>query len=229
MTAEELQRFVARRLPDPMVPSCVVSCAELPLAADGTVDLGALPDPAAEPADGGHRQGRTPQEESLCELVADVLGVDQVGIDDDLFALGCNSLKATRIIGRMRRTLGLEDSIRVLFQHSRIAELSEHLKPATAKKTRPSLGTSLRRVIDRDTEGPGALARHVRTETKEQVLIMRDQVKKQALEQAQELKDQLTASTRQEWDKDEFQAQLIEDVNDRIRSGIQRSLDRRNR
>jgi amino acid adenylation domain-containing protein len=91
---------------------------------------------AVIPAAGGHRKGRTPQEEALCDLFAEALGVERVGIDDDFFALGCNSLKATRIISRMRRTLGIEASIRMIFQYSTIAELSGQL---TATRTRPSL------------------------------------------------------------------------------------------
>jgi amino acid adenylation domain-containing protein len=95
--------------------------------------------PAAEPEaapTAGFRTGRTPQEQALCDLFADVLGVDRVGINDNFFDLGCNSLKATRIIGRMRRTLGIEASIRTIFQYSTIAELSGQLKAA---KARPGL------------------------------------------------------------------------------------------
>ncbi|TPQ17472.1 non-ribosomal peptide synthetase [Streptomyces sporangiiformans] len=215
--AEELREFVARRLPDHLVPATVVPLDELPLAGDGTVDRHALPAPGAEPVGGGYRKGRTPQEEALCELVADVLGVDRVGIDDDFFTLRCNSLKATRIIGRMRRTLGLEVSIRVLFQHPTVAELSEHLKPATTK-TRPSLGNALRRGIKRDPEGPAALARQIRDDMKEQVPQMRENAK----EQAAQLKEQLTTQAREKWSGDEFQTKVMEDVNERIRDGVQR-------
>jgi len=78
----------------------------------------------------------TPQEEALCDLFAEVLGVERVGIDDNFFALGCNSLKATRIIGRMRRTLSIEASIRTIFQYSTSAQLSGQL---TATRTCPGL------------------------------------------------------------------------------------------
>ena len=80
-----------------------------------------------------YRKGRTAQEEALCELFAEILGVEQVGIDDDFFALGGNSLMATRIIGRMRRTMGVEASIRSIFQYTTIAELSGQLKAAINK------------------------------------------------------------------------------------------------
>ncbi|CAM5548017.1 Linear gramicidin synthase subunit B [Streptomyces alboniger] len=95
-------------------------------AADGRRQRGPRGAPRAggEAGQGG-RAGRTPQEEALCALFAEVLGIERIGIDDyNFFALGVNSLKATRLIGRMRRTLGIEASIRTIFQYSTIAELS---------------------------------------------------------------------------------------------------------
>ncbi|GHC66683.1 non-ribosomal peptide synthetase [Streptomyces flavofungini] len=134
---EELREYVARLLPAHMVPAVIVTLDELPSGA--SADLEALPDPGAAAADGGgYRGGRTSQEEALCELFADVLGLDRVGIDDDFFKLGGNSLLATRLIGRLRRSLGVEVSIRTIFEHPTIARLSGHI-PAEPKKSRPRL------------------------------------------------------------------------------------------
>ncbi|MGW0537947.1 amino acid adenylation domain-containing protein [Streptomyces sp. NPDC003032] len=133
----ELREFLARSLPDHMVPASFVLLEEMPSAADGSVDRQALPAPGAEAA--GPRAGRTPQEEALCALFAEVLGVERVGIDDNFFALGLNSLKATRLIGRMRRTLGIEASIRTIFQYSTIAELSGQVQATGTTKSRPRL------------------------------------------------------------------------------------------
>ncbi|MEV8537230.1 amino acid adenylation domain-containing protein [Streptomyces sp. NPDC051211] len=203
---EQLREFAARQLPDHMVPAAVVTLEELPLTADGTVDRAALPEPGADTAAaGGHRKGRTPQEEALCEVFAEVLGVERVGIDDNVFSLGCNSLKATRIIGRMRRTLGVEVSIRLLFQHPTIAELSGHLTPAKAK-ARPALGKSLKQAV-----------RDIRNDTKAQVTGMNAQAK----EQAEQLKEQLTESYREQYTGEEFQARIQEDIDNRIQSGLQ--------
>ncbi|MER6916882.1 amino acid adenylation domain-containing protein [Streptomyces sp. NPDC000594] len=142
--AEELRDFTAARLPDHMVPAAFVSLGALPLAPDGTVDRDALPEPGTgdggpEGTGDGHRPGRTPQEEALCALFAEILGVEQVGIDDDFFALGGNSLKATRLIGRMRRNLGIDTSIRTLFEYSTIAELSGQVQATGTTKSRPRL------------------------------------------------------------------------------------------
>lgn len=167
------------------------------------------------PAAGGRRGARTPQEESVCALVAEVLGVDGISIDDNFFGLRCNSLKATRIVGRMRRTLGIDISIRLLFEHPTVAGLAEHFKPVTAKP-RPGLGSSLRRMTQPDPEGPAAVARRIRDETKEQVSLMRENAK----DQAKELKDQITTTARDKWDGDAFQAGLAADIEDRIRTGM---------
>ncbi|MPY58392.1 non-ribosomal peptide synthetase, partial [Streptomyces spongiae] len=138
--ADVLREFIARRLPDYMVPTAFVPLTELPLAADGTVDSGALTPPEPDTADDGYRPGRTPQEEAMCALFAEVLKADRVGIDDNFFALGGNSLTATRLIGQMRRRLGIETSIRTLFQYPSIAELSGRVTTAKAGSTnRPRL------------------------------------------------------------------------------------------
>jgi len=76
------------------------------------------------------------REQALCGLFAEVLGVETVRADDNLFRLGCNSLTATRIIGRLRRDLGLEASISMIFQHPTAGELATLVTPA---KARPSL------------------------------------------------------------------------------------------
>ncbi|MFF4934198.1 amino acid adenylation domain-containing protein [Streptomyces griseofuscus] len=138
-TEQALRDFVADRLPAHMVPPTVTVLRDLPLTPEGTVDLQALPEPGTPPAADGPRPGRTPQEEALCALFAEVLGVDRVGIDDSFFALGGNSLKATRLLARMRKTLGIETSIRTLFQYSTIAELSGHVQAVAATKSRPRL------------------------------------------------------------------------------------------
>jgi amino acid adenylation domain-containing protein len=80
----------------------------------------------------------TPLQKALCAIFADVLGVDRVEIDDNFFVLGGDSLKATRIAGRMRRALGLDASIRTIFEYATVAEISGRVQ-ATAQQARPVL------------------------------------------------------------------------------------------
>jgi amino acid adenylation domain-containing protein len=124
--AGALRAHVGSRLPDYMVPAAIVELARLPLTANGKLDRGALPAPEYRGRRGGGLP-RTPQEEILCGLFAEVLGVAGVGLEDNFFALGGHSLLATRLISRIRSSLDVELSIRSLFEAPTVAEFAQRI------------------------------------------------------------------------------------------------------
>ncbi len=123
--AEALRKHLAASLPDAMVPTAFVGLGALPLTPNGKLDRRALPAPAT-PDTGRGRPPRTPQEEVLAELFAEVLGLPTVGIDDDFFDLGGHSLLAARLAGRIREVLG-RATVQDLFKAPTVARLTEHL------------------------------------------------------------------------------------------------------
>ncbi|MEO5877174.1 MAG: amino acid adenylation domain-containing protein, partial [Streptosporangiaceae bacterium] len=109
----------------------------LPLTANGKVDTKALPKPLLTVSMKDYRAPRTEAEKVLCGLFADLLGTDLVGIDDDFFDLGGNSLLALRVVARARASLGVELPVRALFESPTVAELATHL--VVAAPARPAL------------------------------------------------------------------------------------------
>ncbi len=129
-TATELRRFLAERLPEPMLPAAYVVLPALPLTANGKLDRQALARiaPARDAATG--RAPRTPAEQLLAGLWCELLAADRVAADDDFFALGGHSLLATRLLARLREAFGVELPVRSLFEHPCLADLAGEIERA---------------------------------------------------------------------------------------------------
>ncbi|MEV6929729.1 amino acid adenylation domain-containing protein [Dactylosporangium sp. NPDC051485] len=142
-----LRRRAAEALPDYMVPSAVLVLDALPSTPNGKLDRGALPAP--DYAGGVHEAARTPEEELLAGVFADVLGVAAIGPRDDFFALGGHSLLAARVVARVRAVFGADLTLRDVFDAPTVATLAARVAAAGSGPARPPL---------RPAAGPDALS-----------------------------------------------------------------------
>jgi hypothetical protein len=127
---EELRKFMKLKVPDYMVPSLFVKLESLPLTTNGKVDRKALPAPERK-ANGCQQQNCTSKytsaEQKLMKIWADVLKLEHVGLHDNFFDLGGDSILGTLILARAAQA-GVKFSPRQLFQHQTIAELSNAIR-----------------------------------------------------------------------------------------------------
>ncbi len=121
----ELRTALARLLPEPLVPSFIVRLESLPLTAHGKLDRRALPVPEGldASATAAHRSPRTATEEILAALWGEILGRERVGIDDNFFALGGDSILSLQVVARAHRA-GIGILPRQMFERQTIAELA---------------------------------------------------------------------------------------------------------
>ncbi|SHN36344.1 phosphopantetheine-binding protein, partial [Streptomyces yunnanensis] len=134
----QLREFANARLPEFMVPAAFVLMDRVPVTASGKRDLRALPAPDFTAAAHRSRGPRTPREELMCRLFCEVLGLEQVGAEDDFFDVGGHSLLVTRLASRVRAELGLELPVRKVFETRTVERIAEWLEQAP-KTQRPVL------------------------------------------------------------------------------------------
>ncbi|MFC4045847.1 amino acid adenylation domain-containing protein [Dactylosporangium siamense] len=130
--AGTVRAALAERLPSYMVPSLYGVVASLPLTVNGKLDVAALPEPSAPGGAGGALQGpRNERERVLCAIYADVLGLPAIGIDEDFFVAGGDSIASIAVAGRARRE-GLPVTPRDIFRRRSVQAVVAALPAAPA-------------------------------------------------------------------------------------------------
>ncbi|MCP4665281.1 MAG: non-ribosomal peptide synthetase, partial [Deltaproteobacteria bacterium] len=125
-----LRDYLRERLPEAMVPAAFVVLESLPLSSTGKLDRRALPvpEPARDTVEAPFAAPRSPLEEILAGIWAEVLDLEQVGIDDHFFELGGHSLLATQVVTRVERSFGVELPLRAVFEDLTVARLAERIE-----------------------------------------------------------------------------------------------------
>ncbi|HEY2738020.1 MAG TPA: condensation domain-containing protein, partial [Thermoanaerobaculia bacterium] len=141
MLVPQLRELLTDRLPEAMVPTLFVHLDALPRTANGKVDRKALPEPDRDlqVAGAGLIAPRTPTEEILAGIFAEVLAVEQVGAEDSFFELGGHSLMATQVIARVRPVFAVELPLARLFAAPTVAGLAKVIDELSGAGTAPRL------------------------------------------------------------------------------------------
>src|SRR6185312_2549169 len=124
----ELRAHLKQSLPEYMVPSAFMVLEALPLTPNGKLDRKALPAPEqGAVVRGEYEAPRTPTEEVLASIWAEVLKLDRVGMHDNFFELGGHSLLAMRVVARVREAFNVELPLRTLFEAPSVGELANRI------------------------------------------------------------------------------------------------------
>jgi amino acid adenylation domain-containing protein len=126
----ELRSFLSNHLPEYMLPSAFVQLVEMPLSVNGKLDRLALPKPTAENIldDDSFEAPQSPVEKHLASFLATLLGVQQVGREDNFFTLGGHSLMGAQLIAKVRGTFGVDLSLRSLFEEPTVRGMSSEIE-----------------------------------------------------------------------------------------------------
>jgi amino acid adenylation domain-containing protein len=132
-SADELRQFLAGRLPEYLVPSKFLWLDRLPLTSHGKIDRAALPVPV-EPAgtEPLEARPRTPTEAAIASVVAELLEITEIGMDQNFFLLGGHSMLGAQLIVRLEDLFGVEITLRYLFDHPTLAEIAAHVEDQVA-------------------------------------------------------------------------------------------------
>ncbi|HYV11047.1 MAG TPA: non-ribosomal peptide synthetase, partial [Pyrinomonadaceae bacterium] len=181
---DELREYLKTQLPEYMTPQVFVRLDALPLTPNGKLDRHSLPAPdyANEARSKGYQAPRNDLEKIVAEIWCEVLG-EQIGVEDNFFAVGGHSLLATQVVSRVRQRFEIELPLRVMFEAPTIAELS----------------IAIKRVLEQQTQAPApALTRANRRDRQLNQLLARVQSlsEAEALQTLQSKKESKQVETR---------------------------------
>jgi amino acid adenylation domain-containing protein len=148
--AAELRAFLGSCLPDYMVPSTFVKLTSIPASAHGKVDRAALPKPTSENqlSDLPFAAPQSEIEQWLAGFLTALLGVDRVSRDDNFFSLGGHSLMGAQLIAKVYQRFGVELSLRSLFDHPTIAEISSEIERLLYAKVATMSDEEAQRILE---------------------------------------------------------------------------------
>ena len=161
---ENLSGYLASKLPEYMIPSTFVLIDRLPLNSNGKVDRGGLPSIDYSKRDQAYVAPRNQIERELAEIFGEVLGLEQVGVEDNFFRLGGHSLLATQVLSRVLGTFEVELPVQQLFEFPTVARLSRCVM--TAANPRPDGFGPISRIEESSED---ALLTKIEALTEEQV------------------------------------------------------------
>lgn len=138
LDAESVLAWCRRRLPSHMVPAAVAFVDEFPVTANGKLDRSALPAPQVE-SDVPYVEPRSDAEIGMARIVAELAGVSRVGLRDNLFRLGGDSLSAARLTARVRAELGYALRLSDVFASADMSELASRLRVPDHDLRRPTV------------------------------------------------------------------------------------------
>jgi amino acid adenylation domain-containing protein len=155
LSPSELRKFVGQYVPDYMVPSTFVQMAQLPLTAHGKLDRAALPEPTTANVldDDSFEAPQSQIERSLAVFLTSLLGVARVGKDDNFFDLGGHSLMGAQLIAKISNTFGVELSLRSLFDHPTVGEVSAEIERLIHAKLASISEEEAERMLESSQEG----------------------------------------------------------------------------
>ena len=128
-SADDVRTFLAAQLPEYMVPTHVVTLAALPLTPNGKLDRAALPRPVVAEAPAAQPAGEDPADVRawLGELIAGLLNVPEIGVDDNIFLAGGHSMLAMQVISRIRQRYDVKLALRQLFRGPTVSALAAEI------------------------------------------------------------------------------------------------------